>query len=107
MLLNANNRQRYCVRVSNQCLSLSLLKHAMWAWLVFATSGAWFNGCGLNSGSGFRFKWAQSNSWQSNFDADFWASVCSIKSVLYALGFNAFFVPKNMCKILGLNKQWL
>lgn len=40
-------------------------------------------------------------------DADFWASVCSVKSVLYALGFNAFFVPKNMCKILGLNKQWL
>ena len=40
------------------------------------------------------FKWAWSNSWQSNFDADFWASVCSIKSALYALGFNAFLFPK-------------
>lgn len=100
MLLNANNRQRYCVRVSIN-VSLSL-KHAMWAWLVFATSGAWFNGCDFMG-----FKWAWSNSWQSNVDADFWASVCYIKSVLYALGFNAFFVPKNMCKILGLNKQWL
>lgn len=50
MLLNANNRQRYCVRVSIN-VSLSL-KHAMWAWLVFATSGAWFNGCDFMGLSG-------------------------------------------------------
>lgn len=100
MLLNANNRQRYCVRVSIN-VSLFLLNMQCGRGWYLQPQGRGSMGVTL------WFKWAWSNSWQSNVDADFWASVCYIKSVLYALGFNAFFVPKNMCKILGLNKQWL